>query len=200
MIVLHNLLPSCMSVLGRDKRCWLLTIRVILSLSLRDESQTWKVWIVQNVIPKSILHAMYRVDADNWKAKYVYICHFTGVKILPWLEMNLCLVGLIKCSELHVASWVIHKIAIRDVTIYRSQGRLDNVFVTFRDVTMTWTSDNPRRFLLISAYLKLKNLCSHVVFAIIAVKLMRTDTSRAVMGILAAQTCTSTTLIASLKA
>jgi hypothetical protein len=46
---------------------------------------------------------------------------------------------------------------------------------------MTWTSDKLRRILLISAYLKLKNLCSHVVFAIIAVTLMRTDTSRAVM-------------------
>jgi hypothetical protein len=48
---------------------------------------------------------------------------------------------------------------------------------------MTWTSDKLRRFLLISADLKLKNRCSHVVFAIIAVTLMRIDTqaSRAVM-------------------
>jgi hypothetical protein len=51
-----------------------------------------------------------------------------------------------------------------------------------------------------SAVATRRNLCSHVVFAIIVVKPMRIDTSRAVMEhILAAQTCTSLTLIASLN-
>jgi hypothetical protein len=49
-----------------------------------------------------------------------------------------------------------------------------------------WRSDDVnldklRRFLLISTFFKLKNLCSHVVCAIIAFKLMRIDTSRVVM-------------------
>jgi hypothetical protein len=60
------------------------------------------------------------------------------------------------------------QIAFRDVTIYRSFEQ------SIRDVAVTWTSDKPRRILLISAYLKLKNLGSHVVFTI-AVK---TDENR----------------------
>jgi hypothetical protein len=69
-----------------------------------------------------------------------------------------------------------------------------------RDVAMTWTSDKLRRYLLISADLKLKKLCSHVVFAIIAVTLMRIDTiAELLWSVLAAQTCTSMTSIASLK-
>jgi hypothetical protein len=46
---------------------------------------------------------------------------------------------------------------------------------------MTWTSNIFADFYSFQLILKLKNRCSHVIFAIIAVKLMRIDTSRAVV-------------------